>query len=99
MPVAGSHVPAVWQTSLALQSTSLAVCVHAPLVQTSFVHRLPSLVDADPSFLAGFVHMPVAGSHVPAVWQTSLALQVMSLAGCVHAPLVQTSFVHRLPSS
>jgi hypothetical protein len=66
VPVAGSHVPALWHWSWAKQVTGLPT--QAPFWQVSFwVQRLPSL-QAVPSVFFGLVHCPVAGSQVPAVW-------------------------------
>ncbi len=52
-----------------------------------------------PISLAGLVHVPVAGLHVPASWQSLLAAQVTGLAP-THAPAVHVStWVHASPSS
>jgi hypothetical protein len=52
--------------------------VQVPFWQVSVcVQVLPSL-QAEPSALVGFEH-PVAGSHVPATWHWSEAVQVTSL--------------------
>src|SRR5206468_13082254 len=74
VPLAGSHVPAAWHWSAAVQTTGW-LPVHVPLSHVSVcVHAFPSL-HAVPSGLAGFEHVPVAGSHVPAAWHWSPALQ------------------------
>jgi hypothetical protein len=53
--------------------------VHAPFKQLdAFVHALPSS-HVVPSVAVGFVHVPVDGWHVPAVWHWSLALQMTGL--------------------
>jgi hypothetical protein len=84
MPVAGLHVPAVWHWSDAVQTTGLAP-VHVPPWQVSVcVHAFPSLHAAS-SGRAGFVQLPVAGLHVPAVWHWSDAVQTTGLAP-VHVP-------------
>jgi hypothetical protein len=47
--------------------------VHTPATQLSLcVHALPSL-QGEPSGLAGREQTPVAGLHVPPVWQASPA--------------------------
>jgi hypothetical protein len=47
-----------------------------PALQVSFVvHASPSS-QAVPSGATGFEQMPVAGSHVPAMWHWSRAVQV-----------------------
>jgi hypothetical protein len=84
MPVAGSHVPAVWHWSLAEHVTGLAP-TQLPAWQVSLcVHASPSL-HAVPSAAAGFEHWPVAGLHAPAVWHWSDAAQTTGLAP-THAP-------------
>src|SRR5437016_5498140 len=95
VPVAGSQVPAVWHWSEAVQTTALPV--HTPLWQVSVcVHALPSL-QVLPLAFAGFEHVPVAGSQVPAVWHWSEAVQTTALP--VHTPLWQVSVrVHALSS-
>ena len=66
MPVAGSHVPAGWHWSRAVQVTGLPA--QLPLWQVSVcVQALPSL-HAVPSIAVGLEQLPVAGSHVPATW-------------------------------
>jgi hypothetical protein len=63
-PVEVLQVPAVWHWSLAAHVTGLAP-VQAPVWQVSTcVQALPSL-QAEPSFLAGLLHVPVAASQVP----------------------------------
>ncbi len=84
-PVPVSHVPAVWQESIAVHVT--AVPPHTPPVQTSpVVHALPSL-QLVPSVAAGFEQDPVAGLHVPATWHWSLAMQVVGVP-VMHTPLL-----------
>jgi len=97
VPVAGSQVPAVWHWSEAVQTTALPV--HTPLWQVSVcVHALPSL-QVLPLAFAGFEHVPVAGSQVPAVWHWSEAAQATGLLP-VQTPLLQVSVcVQALPSS
>jgi hypothetical protein len=96
-PVAGSHVPASWHSSLAAHVTGLAP-THVPPWQVSVcVHRLPS-EQAAPLFLAGLVHCPLAGSHTPASWHWSLAAQTTGAAP-KHVPAWQVSaWVQALPS-
>src|SRR5437879_6644512 len=97
VPVVGEQVPAVWHWSEAVQATGL-LPVHTPLWQVSVcVQALPSL-QALPLAFAGFEHVPVAGSQVPAVWHWSEAVQATGLLG-VHTPLWQVSVcVQALPS-
>jgi hypothetical protein len=96
-PVVGSHVPAVWHVSSATHVT-VAPLVHAPALHVSFVVQpLPSLHTL-PSGFAGLLHVPVVGSHVPALWHWSCAVHVTLVP--VHAPLLHASLVvHALPSS
>src|SRR3989442_5426961 len=78
VPVLGSQVPTTWHWSEAVQTTWL-LPVHTPLWQVSVcVQALPSL-QALPLAFAGFEHVPVAGSQVPAVWHWS---EEMGRAGC-----------------
>src|SRR5207249_4671089 len=79
IPVAGLHVPAAWHWSLAVQITGFAP-MHVPAWHVSVcVQAFPSL-QIVPSGFAGFEQVPVAGSHVPATWHWSLAVQVTGLA-------------------
>ena len=67
VPVAVSHVPALWHWSLAVQLTGL-LPAHVPAWHVSVcVHAFPSL-HAAPFAFAGFEHAPVLVSHVPAEW-------------------------------
>ena len=62
-PPLPSHTDRNWH-SVATQE--YAVPPHVPAAHTSFaVHALPSLQEA-PSTAAGFEHLPLFGSHVPA---------------------------------
>jgi hypothetical protein len=94
-PVDGSHVPATWHWSLAVQVT--VVPPQRPAWQVSpVVQALPSLHDV-PFVAAGFEHTPVEGLHVPATWHWSLAVQVTAVP--VHVPAWQLSpVVHASPS-
>jgi hypothetical protein len=97
MPVVGSHAPAAWHGSLAVQTTGFAP-LHTPAWQVSVcVQALPSL-QVDPSGRLGLEHVPVVGSHVPAAWHGSLAVQTTGFAP-VHTPAWQVSVcVQALPS-
>ena len=97
LPVEGEHVPAIWQSSLAVQTTVFEP-LHAPDAHASVcVHALPSS-QAVPSGAAGFEQMPVAGLHVPVSWHASLAVQMTGLEP-VHAPETHASdWVHPLAS-
>jgi hypothetical protein len=65
-PVLGSHVPASWHWSWAVQTTG--VPTQTPFWQVSFVvQALPSW-QAVPSGAAGLEQVPVAESQVPATW-------------------------------
>src|SRR5512143_4161577 len=70
-----------------------------PVLQASpVVHRSPSL-HAVPSGLAGLEQIPGAGSHTPASWHWSDAVQITG-APLLHVPPPQVSpTVHALPSS
>ena len=73
--------------------------VQTPLAHASaVVQALPSL-QAVPSALAGFEHMPVDVEQVPAVWHWSLAVQVLAVPP-PQTPLVHVSaVVQAFPSS
>ena len=87
VPVDVSQVPAVWQTSLAVQ-TLLLPPTQLPFEHVSVcVHALPSL-HVPPLLPIGLLQVPVAVSQVPALWQTSLAVQVFAL------PPTQAPFAH-----
>jgi hypothetical protein len=65
-PIAESQTPASWHSSSAMQSIG-APAMQVPAMQPSFiVHALPSS-QLVPSGFSGFEHIPVAGSHVPAL--------------------------------
>jgi hypothetical protein len=88
-PVAGAHVPASWQESLAGHATEFDP-VHTPFWHASdCVQAFPSL-QAAPFAFVGFEQTPVAGAHVPASWQESLAGHAMGFDP-VHTPLWQLS--------
>lgn len=95
-PVAGLHVPAVWQASLAVQTTPTPA--HVPFEHASFeVHASWSLQEV-PFGSAGFEHVPVEGLHVPAEWHWSEAVQV-TVAPAVQVPAWHVSFESQaLPS-
>jgi hypothetical protein len=96
-PVAGAHIPATWQASLGVHVTGLDP-VHTPPWQVSvWVHPFPSL-QAAPFPFGGFEQRPVAGAHVPASWQASLAVHTTGFDP-LHTPLWQVSVrVHAFPS-
>src|SRR5689334_7730455 len=95
-PVDSSHASTV-QLMPSLHTTCCPV--QTPAVQTSnTVHTSPSL-QVVPSWSDGKSHRPVAGSHVPTSWQSSVGKQLTGLPA-TQAPDWQASFcVHRLPSS
>jgi hypothetical protein len=96
-PVLGLHVPAVWQESLAAQTTRFEP-VHTPDSHESFwVQAFPSLQFV-PLASVGFEQVPLARSQVPAAWQAPLATQVTGFDP-VHTPFSQVSVcVHAFPS-
>ena len=96
-PVAGLHVPAVWQASTGAHVTE-PVAVQTPLWQASpVVHASPSL-HAVPSGRAGLEQAPVAGLQVPASWHGSDAVQTTGFEP-VQTPAWQVSVcVHASPS-
>jgi hypothetical protein len=96
-PDVGSQTPATWHWSEAAQVTTLAP-VQVPVWQVSvWVQAFPSLHD-DPFALAGFEHVPLVGSQVPALWHWSLAVHVIPFDP-VQVPAWQVSVcVQALPS-
>jgi hypothetical protein len=67
IPVAGSQTPAVWHGSGKAQVTGMAPA-QTPVWQVSLCVQLSPSSHAAPFALAGLEHIPVAGSHTPAVW-------------------------------
>jgi hypothetical protein len=65
-PVVGSHVPAVWHMSSAVQVTGVPAQVPS-LHVSPVVQGLPSL-QLVPLGAAGFEQVPELGSQVPATW-------------------------------
>jgi hypothetical protein len=82
-PVAALQTPAWWHASLAWHTT--AAPPHVPLVHTSDVVHLSWSSHAVPSAAFGLEQAPVLGSHVPAAWHWSLAVQTTGFDP-VHAP-------------
>src|SRR5438034_17562 len=97
-PVAGSHTPASWHWSAALQTTA-APPMQVPAWHVSFrVHAFPSS-QVLPSDFVGLEQTPVAGLQTPASWQWSAALQTTG-SRPVQVPAWHVSFrVHAFPSS
>ena len=62
------------------------VPVHEPAWQVALNVQAVPEVHAMPSFAVGFEHTPVLGSHVPAAWHGSDAVQTTGLDP-VHVPL------------
>jgi hypothetical protein len=95
VPLEGSHVPATWHWSLAVHVISAPP--HTPASQVSpVVQALPSLHSV-PLVAAGFEHVPLVGSQVPATWHSSSAEQVTGVPP--QTPLAQLSpVVQALPS-
>src|SRR5437660_11305968 len=78
LPGAGSHVPATWHWSRAVQVTGL-LPTQLPLWQVSVcVQALPSLHGV-PFVAVGVEQVPVAGLHVPATWHWSRAVQATGM--------------------
>jgi hypothetical protein len=96
-PLAGSHVPAAWHWSVAAQTTGFEP-TQAPAWQASVcVQAVPSSQDV-PSSSAGFEHVPLAGSQVPAAWHWSLAVHTTGFEP-TQAPAWQASVcVQAVPS-
>jgi hypothetical protein len=87
IPVDDLQVPTSWHASLALQTMGVPLLQTPPWHVSSSVQLSPS-EQIEPSALAGLLHMPVAGSQVPAVWHGSMTLHVTGL------PPTQTPDVH-----
>jgi hypothetical protein len=97
-PLVGSHVPATWHGSEAVQTTGFDP-THAPAWQV-FVWKQGFVpVHAVPSALAGLEHVPVAGLQTPATWHWSDAAHTTGFVP-THAPALQASLVvQAFPSS
>ena len=82
-PVAGLQLPGNWHCPGGEQRSSSPT--QTPAWHTSEpVQKLPSL-QAVPFGAFGFEHVPVAGLHVPATWQASLAVHGTGFAP-THTP-------------
>jgi hypothetical protein len=96
-PVLGLHEPATWHASLEVQVTGFEP-MHVPLWQVSlWVQAFPSL-QAVPLAAAGLEHTPLLGSHVPAEWHWSLAVQVTGLEPTQTPTWQESDCVHAFPS-
>jgi hypothetical protein len=84
VPVEGLHAPATWQASLAAQVTGFEPAQDPFWHESLCVQALPSL-QVVPLEAAGFEQEPLVGSHVPATWHWSLAVQATGFEP-VHAP-------------
>ena len=71
-PLAGSQVPATWQSSLAVQTMGLWP-THPPPSQLSESVQASLSEHPDPLAAVGLLHAPLVGSQVPATWHWSLA--------------------------
>ena len=87
-PVAASHLPTSWHSSIAMHTT--AAPPQTPAVQVSVVVQASPSSQTEPSATWGSEHIPVMGSQVPGSWQASLAAQTTGLSP-VQAPAVQLS--------
>jgi hypothetical protein len=86
------------QTSGAIQGLPLCT-LQVPLAQVSVPSQKRPSLHAVPSEAIGVLHIPVAGSQVPATWQSSMALQTFAVPA-VQVPFWQVSLpLQRLPSS
>ncbi len=92
-PVPELHAPgAVWHASGAVPHEPGFVPLQMPARQLYVRHLLEPL-QARPSAAFGFEQSPVAGLHVPATWQPSLAEHV-TLVTPVQAPFWQLQVLH-----
>ncbi len=99
IPVTGSHAPAAWHASPAVQAAAPAP-THAPVPsQRSLgVHASSSLHGVPLGRLVGAEQIPVEGSQLPAVWQ-GLAGHTTALAPAQLPPWHASDCVQELPSS
>src|SRR5690242_20284193 len=74
-PVDGPQVPAGCDESAAAQPTAFPP-TQEPDWQVSLCVQASLSLQAVPSVRAGSEHLPVDGSHVPAAWHWSVAVQV-----------------------
>src|SRR5215831_14615326 len=96
-PVEGSHVPALWHWSDAVQ-VMVFPPVQVPPWQVSPVVQALLSLQLVPLAAFGFEQTPVDGLHVPATWHWSCAVQVTGLDP-VHVPDWQVSVcVQAFPS-
>jgi hypothetical protein len=89
MAEVGSHAPASWHSSSAVQTTGSAPPQTPPVHASVWVQPLPSS-QAAPSGFAGLEQTPVALSHVPASWHESEGEHVTGIPA--HAPESHASF-------
>jgi hypothetical protein len=98
MPVDWSQIPATWQVSLAVHTTALEP-VQTPDWQVSVLVQASPSLHPLPLAAFGLVQTPVDWLQLPALWQTSLAVQTMGFDP-VHVPDWHRSVcVQALPSS
>src|SRR5204863_328394 len=93
----GSHVPASWHWSCAVQITAVPP-THVPAWQASPVVQASMSSHAVPSGFGGFEQRPVDGSHVPASWHWSWAVQITAVP-LTHVPAWQASPVVQASAS
>jgi hypothetical protein len=74
-PVMGSHVPATWQPSLGGHATD-GVPLQTPAAQAYVSHLFAPVQIVPSGALVCGEHVPVPAEHVPATWQTSVAVHV-----------------------
>jgi hypothetical protein len=67
-PFAGLQLLAAWQ-AIPTAHVRVGPIMHTPFWQLSVVHRLLSTLQAVPLVLLIRVHIPVAASQLPAIWQ------------------------------
>ena len=101
-PATGSHVPAVWHWSLAVQATGLDP-VQVPLTHAKLWRHASVPEQVVPSEAAGLEQPPVVGLHVPAEWH-SVGTHVIGVpeqmpARQVSLKLQRFPSLHPMPSS
>src|SRR5439155_1705628 len=97
VPLAGLQTPAMWHWSDGVRAVE-GLPVHTAVSQVSVRVQALASLQAVPSAFAGFEHVPLVGSQVPAMWHWSEAVQTTAFLP-VHTPLSQVSvWVQALPS-
>jgi hypothetical protein len=98
-PLDGSHTPALWHWSDAVQTVGGPAVQLPPWQLSPTVHASESALHVAPFAFAGFEQTPVAVLQVPASWHWSDAVQTVGVPA-VQLPLWQLSpTVHALESA